>query len=47
MVATRFTLKGHATANESKIPVEAKMGFLNMHLYYNGTLVAKKFMGLG
>ena len=47
MVATRFTLRGYATLNESKIPVEAKMGFLNMHLYYNGKIVAKEFMGLG
>lgn len=47
MVATRFTLRGYATLNESKIPVEAKMGFLNMHLYYNGKIVAKEFKGLG
>ena len=47
IVATRFTLNGHVTVNDKKIPVEAKMGHLNMRLYYNGELVAKEFMGLG
>ena len=35
------------TANRGKITVEAKLGFANMRLYYNGHLVAKKFMGFG
>lgn len=47
VVATRFTLKGHLFYEGEKIPVEARMGFLNMRLYYNGLVVAKKFMGLG
>ena len=48
LVATRFCLKGEIDfSNEPQITVEAKMGFLNMRLYYNGRLVAKKFMGLG
>ena len=47
MVATRFTLKGYATLNETKIPVEAKMGHLYMSLYYNEEKVSKRFMGLG
>ena len=47
VVATRFCLKGEINSNNELIAVEAKMGYLNMRLYYNGRLVAKKFMGLG
>lgn len=47
LVATRFCLKGEIDSFDEKIIVEAKMGFLNMRLYYKGHLVAKKFMGLG
>ena len=47
LVATRFCLKGEINTNNELITVEAKMGFFNMRLYYNGRLVAKKFMGLG
>ena len=47
MVATRFCLKGEINTNNELITVEAKMGYFNMRLYYNGRLVAKKFMGLG
>jgi len=47
LVATRFCLKGEIDSNNEPITVEAKMGYLNMRLYYNGRLVAKKFMGLG
>ena len=47
LVATRFCLKGEINTNNELITVEAKMGFLNMRLYYNGRLVAKKFMALG
>ena len=48
LVAKRFCLKGEIdSSNEPQITVEAKMGFFNMRLYYNGRLVAKKFMGLG
>ena len=31
----------------TNIPVEAKMGFLFIRLFYNGELVGKKFMGFG
>ena len=47
LVATRFCLKGEINTNNELITVEAKMGYFNMRLYYNGRLVAKKFMGLG
>ena len=48
LVATRFCLKGEIYSNDGQpITIEAKMGYLNMRLYYNGRLVAKKFMGLG
>ena len=47
LVATRFCLKGEINTKDELITVEAKMGYFNMRLYYNGRLVAKKFMGLG
>ena len=47
LVATRFCLKGEINTMNELIKVEAKMGYFNMRLYYNGRLVAKKFMGLG
>ena len=47
LVATRFCLKGEINTKNELITVEAKMGYFNMRLYYNGRLVAKKFMGLG
>ena len=47
LVATSFCLKGEIDSNNELIAVEAKMGYINMRLYYNGRLVAKKFMGLG
>jgi hypothetical protein len=47
LVATRFCLKGEINTQNELITVEAKMGDFNMRLYYNGRLVAKKFMGLG
>ena len=47
LVATRFCLKGEINTNNELITVEAIMGYFNMRLYYNGRLVAKKFMALG
>ncbi len=47
MVATRFVLKGVVKRGDEEILVEAKMGFCNMRLFYNGELVAKKFMAFG
>lgn len=47
LIATRFCLKGEIDSFGGKIIVEAKMGFFNMRLYYNGRLVGKEFMGLG
>lgn len=35
------------TENGKRILIEAQMGYVNMRLYYNGKLVAKKFMGFG
>ena len=43
VVAGLFCLKGEIDGNI----VEAKMGFVNMKLYYNGKLIKKTFMGLG
>ena len=47
LVAFPFCLKSEINTKNELITVEAKMGYLNMRLYYNGRLVAKKFMGLG
>ena len=47
VVATRFVLKGEINVDDKTITVEAKMGFLFMRIYYDGKMVAKKFMGLG
>jgi len=43
----RFSLIGRLNVNGKNIRVEARMGYFNMRLYYDGQLVAKKFMGLG
>lgn len=47
LVATRFILTGTIEKEDNQIQIEAKMGFFNMRLFYNGVLVAKKFMALG
>ena len=47
LVATRFILKGTVTQGDKEIQIEVKMGFFNMRLYYDGVLVAKKFMAFG
>ena len=47
VVASKFVLKGIVDDNGKKVLVEAKMGYLNMRLYYDGKLVKKIFMGLG
>lgn len=46
-VATRFCLHGEIEKDGKEIIIEAKMGFVNMRLYYDGKLVKKIFMGLG
>ncbi len=46
-VASPFCLSGHARRGEKKIPVEAKMGHLFMRVYYDGKMIAKKFMAFG
>lgn len=47
LVATRFVLKGEIKKEDKTIFVEAKMGFFNMRLFYDGALVAKKFLAFG
>lgn len=47
VVATKFCLKGSILVDDQEVVVEAKMGHLNMRLYYDGVEVAKEFMGLG
>lgn len=47
LVATRFILKGEIKKEDKTIYVEAKMGFFNMRLYYDGVLVVKKFLAFG
>lgn len=47
LVASTFTLKGKIEENGKVILIEAKMGYANMKLYYDGKLVKKIFMGLG
>ncbi len=46
-VALTFCLSGSIKIEGEKIPVEARMGYLNMRLYVDGNLVGKVFMGLG
>lgn len=46
-VATRFKLTGTIEEDDNEVHVEAKMGFFNMRLFYNGVCVAKKFMAFG
>lgn len=43
----KYLLFDKWTADGKKYLVEAQMGYVNMRLYYNGKLVAKKFMGFG
>ena len=47
IVGSNFCLKGQIDAGEKTIPVEARMGQVNMRLYCDGLLVAKKFMAFG
>ena len=47
VVATKFCLKGSILVDDQEVVIEAKMGHLNMRLYYDGVEVAKEFMGLG
>ena len=45
IMPTKFCLKANLNINGKDIPVEAKMGIVNIRLYCDGKLVAKKFMG--
>ena len=47
LVAFPFTLKGEIEEDGKVILIEAKMGYANMKLYYNGKLVKKAFMMWG
>lgn len=48
LVAGRFVLEGQIEREgEEPIPVEAKMGYIYMRLYYGNVCVGKKFMGFG
>lgn len=47
LVASTFTLKGEIVDNGKVVLIEAKMGYVNMKLYYDGKLVKRIFMGLG
>ena len=47
LVAGKFVLHGFADRDGELIPVEAKMGAAFMRLYYDGELVAKRFMMFG
>ncbi|MBR2971007.1 MAG: hypothetical protein IKC48_04350 [Clostridia bacterium] len=42
-----FSLISTVLVNGKKVVVEAKMGLVNMRLYYDGNLVAKKFFAFG
>ena len=46
-VASNFVLNGEVEVGGKKIKVEARMGFVNMRLFYDEKEVDKKFMGLG
>lgn len=46
LVMPRVVLKGKIQDGDKEIPVQAKMGFIFMRLYYNGAKVATKFMGI-
>lgn len=47
LIGYNFILDGKVKINGRKIPVEAKMGHINIRLYCDGKLVGKKFMGFG
>lgn len=47
VVATRFVLKGMIQKGDQAVQIEAKMGAFSMRLFYDGILVAKKFMAFG
>lgn len=47
LVAGRFILQGEIKVDDKIIHVKAKMGGINMRLYCDDKLVAKKFIGLG
>ena len=46
LIGSNFVLSGKVKMDGKRIPVTAKMGNVNMRLYYDGNLVAKKFFGL-
>ena len=45
--ATNFLLQGKINIDGKKVAVEARKGYVNIRLYYDGNLVATKFVGLG
>lgn len=47
IVAGNFRLTGQLDVDGRQVPVEARMGQVNIRLYYDNKLVAKKFMGFG
>ena len=47
LIAGMFVLKGTIEKEDKTVLVEAKMGLVNMRLFYDGVCVAKKFMGFG
>ncbi|MBO5715979.1 MAG: hypothetical protein J6S23_06260 [Clostridia bacterium] len=47
IVSDKFELKGKIKVGDKKIPVKAVMSSFNIRLYYDGKMVAKKFMGFG
>lgn len=46
-VASRFILNGTIEIDDKVVQIQAKMGAFYMRLFYNGVLVAKKFMAFG
>lgn len=47
IVGGKFCLTGQLDVDGRQVPVEARMGHVNIRLYYDDKLVAKKFMGFG
>lgn len=47
VVASLFRLNGNMKKEGKTIPVEARMGYLNIRLYVDGKCIGKAFMGFG
>ncbi len=47
LVAALFSLNGSIEKEGQTVPIEARMGYVNMRLYVDGKCIGKAFMGFG